>query len=138
MREARRQTRRGIEREAPEAWRQTRRRNEPRRVETAQVVTRGLLKAAGGGRPGDGAENDADAEPFGVALEAAQEAAAPGGGDGGVAFAGESGGAGLFVGEIGASGGELRLAGAAILDEIVERLEVGGGNCGGSGRGVPC
>lgn len=63
------------------------------------------MRSAGAGE--EGADGGAEGEPFGVALEAAPEVAAFGGLEGGVAFAGESGGAGLLVLEIGLGGGEL-------------------------------
>jgi len=63
-------------------------------------------------------------------------------GDGGVAFAGQSADFGGVVGGVLFGGGELELAGAAVLDVVVEGGEVGSGDCGGgllrSGRGVWC
>lgn len=81
------------------------------------------------------ADPGADAEPERVAAEASQKAAAFRGGDGGVAFAGERGDFRGVVGGILLRDGELGLAGAAVLNVVEERLQIGGGNLrGGRGR----
>ena len=88
--------RRGLQRASPD-W--------AGRQRSAIAATRLSLRSARADE--EGADGGAEGEPFGVALEAAPEAAAFGGLEGGVAFVGESGGAGLLVLEIGLGGGEL-------------------------------
>lgn len=83
--------------------------------------------ASAGGFSGDGSGDGADGEPFGGAANAAPQAAAICGPDGRVTFAGKGGGFGLFVGEIALGSREPGLAGLAIQREIVERLEILGG-----------
>ena len=45
---------------------------------------------------------------------------------------------GVVVGGVLFGGGELELAGATVLDVVVERGEIGGGNFGGGLRGAGC
>ncbi len=87
------------------------------------------LRGGGTGRSvGDFGEERAcgssDGKPFGGAGNAAEKTAAIRCFQSGVALAGERGGLGLFVGEIGLRGGEPSLASFAVESEIVERLEV--------------
>lgn len=67
----------------------------------------------------------ADGEPLGGLAQAGPEAAAVGGFCGGVAFGGECGDFGAFVGEIALGGRELGLADVAILQVVIDWLEVG-------------
>src|SRR5260370_8913227 len=81
------------------------------------------------------ASGGADKEPLGGAANAAPGAAAASDAQSVVAFVGERDGFVAFVGEVALGGGELRLAGFAIDGEIVEWLQVFGGNDGiGLGR----
>ena len=59
---------------------------------------------------------------------------------GGVAFEGEGADFGGVVGGVLFGGGELELAGAAVLDVVVEGSEIGGGDFGGGlwGGGGAC
>ena len=84
-----------------------------------------------GGFGGDGAGGGADGEPFGGAGDAAPERCRR------VAilqcvvsFFGEGGGFYFFVGKVALGGGEFGLAGLAVEGEIVERLQVFGGDDG--------
>src|SRR5690242_17797412 len=79
---------------------------------------------------GNSAGGGADEEPLGGACDAAPSAAAAGDAQGVVALAGESGGLGAFVGQVGLRGGEFGLAGFALDREVVERLQVFGGDDG--------
>ncbi len=94
---------------------------------------------SGGGVTGGGAGAGSDGEPQGVAAEASPEAAPFGGGNGGVSLSDERGDLRGVVGGVLAGDGELRLAGATVLDKIVERLEISGGNLrDGSSGDVAC
>ena len=79
---------------------------------------------------GDGTGGGADHEPLCVASDAAEEAASLGGADGFVALAGQHSGLGALVDQVGLGGGQFGLAGSAVEGEVVERLEVCGGDCG--------
>lgn len=74
----------------------------------------------GGGSPYD--------EPFGVATETAPERTTFCGGDGSVALAGQRLEFRGVVGAILFRRDELGLAGAAVLNVVVEGLQIGGGN----------
>src|SRR5467141_3327753 len=88
------------------------------------------------GLGGDGAGGCADQEPLGGAGDTAPSAAAASDAQGVVAFVGERGGFVALIGEVALRSGELGLAGFAVDGEVVERLEVLGGNDGvGLGRG---
>src|SRR5713226_10636982 len=77
----------------------------------------------------------ADEKPFGGAGDASPGAAASSDAQGVVAFARESGGFLALVGEIALGGDEFCLAGFAVDGEVVERLQIFGGNDGiGLGR----
>ena len=83
-----------------------------------------------GGFGGYGAGGCADGKPFDGAGEAAPSAAAARYLEGLVSFFGESGGFGLFVGKVALSSEEFGLAGLAVEREVVEWLQVFGGNDG--------
>jgi hypothetical protein len=87
-----------------------------------------LLAAVTGATQCDGFCARAYREPQRVATEAAPEGAAFCGGECGVPFACDRGEFGSVISRIQFGGGELGLAGTAVLNVIVERFEVGGGD----------
>lgn len=74
---------------------------------------------------GGGSSADTDSEPESIASEASPETPALCGSDGGVALTSECGDFRGVVGGIQLYGRELSLARAAILNEVVERLQIG-------------
>jgi hypothetical protein len=97
-----------------------------------------VAAAAEGGAGGDRADGGADGEPMGVAFQAQPETAAFCGGEGGVAFTGERRDFCSVVGGVLLGGGQAELAGAAVLDVVVEGREIGGRNYGGGRSGGVC
>ena len=83
-----------------------------------------------GGVPDGGANG----KPKDIASQAAQEGASLRGGKGVVALAGQRGDLGFIVGGILHRNGEFGIASTAILNIVVERLEIGGRDFGGTSR----
>jgi hypothetical protein len=88
-----------------------------------RIATR--VTARGGGDAG------ADDEPVSVAPQAEPEGASFRSGECGIALTGDGGEFESVVACVLLCGGELCLAGAAVLNEVVEGLDVSGGNFGG-------
>ncbi len=84
------------------------------------------MSGFGGGCAGCGT----DEEPLGGAADAAPRAAAASDAQSVVAFARECGGFLTFIGEVALGCSELGLAGFAVDSEVVERLQIFGGNDG--------
>jgi hypothetical protein len=98
------------------------------RAKAWKLTTRRRRLAARGGV----AAGRSDGKPKGVAAETSQETASFRGGYGGIALAGERCELEGVIGGVLFRGGEPGLAGTAVLNIVVERLEVSGGDLGGT------